>query len=78
MASLCGTFLFSFLVLNVLLTRLINRPILHLARAADAVSTGDFDIPEFPESRTDEIGQLGVSFNRMRRSLEEAMRMIKG
>jgi HAMP domain-containing protein len=78
MASLCGTFLFSFLVLNVLLTRLINRPILHLSHAADAVSTGDFTVPEFPEGRSDEIGRLGVSFNRMRRSLEEAMRMIKG
>lgn len=77
MLSLCAIFLVSYVVLNVALTRLIVRPISDMARAADQVSTGDFSVPEFGERRKDEVGGLAVSFNRMRRSLEQAMRMIE-
>ena len=49
---------------------------MQLSETADKVSTGDFDIPEFPETRKDELGDLAVSFNRMRRSLQQAMKMI--
>lgn len=74
--SLAALFALLYIVLNVLLSRLILRPVTDMAAAADQVSTGDFDIPEFPETRSDEIGRLGVSFNRMRRSLEQAIRLI--
>jgi protein-histidine pros-kinase len=47
-----------------------------MARAADAVSTGNFDVPELDASRRDEVGVLAASFNRMRRSLQTAMQMI--
>jgi HAMP domain-containing protein len=77
MLSLCAIFVLSYLVLNVALTRLIVRPISDMARAADRVSTGDFAVPEFAEGRKDEVGGLAVAFNRMRRSLEQAMRMIE-
>ena len=76
MASLCGVFVALFAVLNLMLGRMIVKPISDMSRAADEVSTGNFDIPEFEEKSRDEIGRLAVSFNRMRRSLEQAMRMI--
>jgi HAMP domain-containing protein len=76
MVSLCVLFLILYAVLNLVLSRLILRPVTELAWAADEVSTGNFEIPEFAETRRDEIGHLAASFNRMRRSLEHAMRMI--
>jgi HAMP domain-containing protein len=77
MGSLCAVFVVLYIVLNLMLSRMIVRPIAEMSRAADAVSTGDFDIPEFTESSKDEIGQLARSFNRMRRSLQQAMKMIE-
>ena len=78
MASLCGVFVVLYVVLNLMLSRMIVKPISEMSRAADEVSTGNFEIAEFPETQRDEIGRLGVSFNRMRRSLEQAMKMIGG
>jgi HAMP domain-containing protein len=77
MASLAAVFALVFLALNIMLSRMIVRPIQSMARAADEVSTGNFDIAEFPLRGNDEIGVLGASFNRMRRSLQKAMQMIE-
>lgn len=52
------------------------RPAKQIASLADRVSTGDLSVPEFKTSGKDEISQLGVSFNRMRRSLEKTMSML--
>ena len=76
MASLVFVFAVLYIVLNVMLSRMIVGPITRMAKAADDVSTGNFEIPEFAERRHGEIGQLGASFNRMRRSLQQAMKMI--
>ena len=77
MASLFGIFALVFIVLNVMLSWMIVQPIQRMARAADAVSTGDAAMAEFPEHGKDEISVLGASFNRMRRSLQKAMQMIE-
>jgi methyl-accepting chemotaxis protein len=77
MASLAGVFLVVFVVLNLMLSWLIVQPIRAMAKAADQISTGDFDVPEFAEKGTDEMSVLGSSFNRMRRSLDKAMQMIE-
>ncbi len=77
MASICVVFLVLYAVLNLMLGRIIVKPIAELSRAADEISTGNFNIPEFHEKATDEIGRLAVSFNRMRRSLEQAIKMIE-
>ena len=77
MGSLCGLFLVLYVVLNLVLTRTVIKPVTDLSLAADRVSTGDFGVAEFPEGRRDEIGRLAVSFNRMRRSLEQAIKMIE-
>ena len=78
MASLAVVFALVFVALNVMLNSLIVRPIREMARAADDVSTGNFDIAEFESGAKDEIAVLGSSFNRMRRSLQKAMKMLEG
>jgi HAMP domain-containing protein len=76
MASLAAVFAAVFVVLNIMLSWLIVRPIRRMSEAADKVSTGNFGVPEFKEKGRDEVAILGSSFNRMRRSLEKAMQMI--
>jgi protein-histidine pros-kinase len=78
MSLLAAVFVAVFLVLNVMLSWMIVRPIHRMSKAADRVSTGDFQIEEFSERGKDEIAVLGASFNRMRRSLQKAMQMIEG
>ena len=67
-----------FIALNLMLSWLIVQPIRAMSMAADKISTGDFNVPEFGEKGRDEMSVLGSSFNRMRRSLEKAMQMIDG
>lgn len=76
MASLAAVFVAVFIVLNIMLSWLIVRPIRKMSEAADRISTGDFAEPEFKDKGRDEMAVLGSSFNRMRRSLEKAMQMI--
>jgi len=78
MLSLGGIFLATFIVLNAMLSLLILRPISNMSEAADRISTGDFNLPEFPAHGSDEIAVLGSSFNRMRRSLQKAIKLIEG
>jgi HAMP domain-containing protein len=77
MASLVAVFVVVFVALNVMLSALIIRPIARMSHAADAVSTGNFEVAELPEAGKDEIALLGRAFNRMRRSLHKAMQMIE-
>jgi protein-histidine pros-kinase len=74
---LIGLFLFLFVALNLLLALLVVRPVRRLAVIADEVSKGNMDAPDFPSKGGDEISVLGTSFNRMRRSLVEAMNMLQ-
>ena len=77
MGSLAAIFVVTFLVLNVMLSVMIVRPIRNMSAAADKISTGDFDVPEFTKGGKDEISKLGTSFNRMRRSLQKALKLIE-
>jgi methyl-accepting chemotaxis protein len=76
MASLTGVFVVLFIILNIMLSYMIVRPITVMSDAADRMSTGDLEIPEFDESGRDEVSLLARSFNRMRRSLEKAISLI--
>ena len=76
MASLSGVFVVLFLMLNVMLSYLIVRPITQLSEAANEISTGNMDIPEFADKGNDEMALLSKSFNRMRRSLQKAISLI--
>ncbi|HEY2630512.1 MAG TPA: DUF3365 domain-containing protein, partial [Usitatibacter sp.] len=76
MGSLAAIFVVTFIVLNAMLSFMILRPITRMSSAADKISQGDFDVPEFGKGK-DEISTLGVSFNRMRRSLQKALKLIE-
>ena len=76
-SSLVAVFAIAFVLLNLALSRLIIHPIVRMARAAGQVSTGSFDVPEFSVTGRDEVAVLAVSFNRLRRSLEKAMRLLE-
>ena len=74
---LTGLFLVLFIALNLMLSTLVFRPIRKLGTIADQVSLGTMDAPEFPAKGRDEMAVLGQSFNRMRRSLVEALQMLE-
>jgi len=76
MASLIGIFLAIGIVLNVMLYLLVIRPVTALSKVANRVSLGEPDVPEFATNGRDEIGTLAKSFTRMRRSLDQAIKMI--
>jgi len=77
MISLGGVFLLFILAINLLLIFLVIRPVNKLSSMASSVSLGNSDITEFPVLGQDEIAELSVSFNRMGRSLLEAMKLLR-
>jgi HAMP domain-containing protein len=76
MSSLTVVFTVAFVLLNVMLTLFIVQPITQLSATAEMMSKGRLDVPDFSEKGRDEVSQLGQAFNRMRRSLEKAIRLI--
>lgn len=70
-----GMFALAILLINVLLSRAVIRPLNRMVTVADQVSTGHMDV-EFEQDSEDEIGQLAAAFNRMKLSLSMAMRML--
>ncbi len=76
MASLTAVFVVLFIILNIMLSILIVRPITDMSEAANEISTGNMEIPEFSDKGKDEVALLAKSFNRMRRSLEKAISLI--
>ena len=77
MGSLSAVFVALFIILNVMMSALIVRPITRMSEDANEISTGNMDIPEFSEKGGDEVSKLARSFNRMRRSLEKAIELIE-
>ncbi len=64
------------ILLNILLYRIVVRPVKKMSSIAHDVSMGKMDMPEFELKGKDEVASLSQSFNRMRRSLVNAMRLI--
>jgi HAMP domain-containing protein len=77
MAALAGVFLIILLIVDTLLRALVVKPVVGISEMASDVSMGKLDAPEYVRSSHDEIGSLATSFNRMRRSLQNAMRMLE-
>lgn len=75
-AALSATFALVVILTNIMLTRIVLRPVAYLSNMAEQVSLGDFAVPEYTPVSRDEISSLATSFNRMRRSLDSAMKMI--
>jgi len=63
-------------LLNILLHYVIIRPVRRISATATEVSLGNMDAPEIEPKGGDEVAELAHAFNRMRRSLANAMRMI--
>jgi len=77
MVSLTAVFAFIFVALNVMLWYMVIRPVTRLSRLADQLSQGDnMEVADFKVTSRDEIGVLAQSFNRMKKSLAEAMKML--
>lgn len=76
MASLISIFATIFIVINIMLNQFVVKRVREMAHVSDEISTGHMEVPEFSVSGKDEIADLSRSFNRMRRSLEKAMKML--
>lgn len=74
--DLAVIFAVGLVILNLTLYFTIARPVGRLSEMADQISLGQLDIPELPAEGHDEVAQLASSFNRMRRSLVTAMKML--
>jgi protein-histidine pros-kinase len=76
MTALSIVFVVLFVLLNVMLSLLVVRPIRMMSKAADQISTGSTDVADLKDTGRDEVAQLAKAFNRMRRSLEKAIQLI--
>ena len=76
MILLIAVFAAAFLVVNVLLYQLVVRPVRQIALVADKVSLGDRSVENFPQRGATEIVSVSRSFDRMRKSLEKALRLL--
>lgn len=72
---LAATFVLIIFCLNFLLKRFVIWRIIKIARTAQAVSRGDMKA-DFEENSQDEIGLLVIAFNRMKYSVEVAMKLL--
>ena len=77
MASLLGVLLAIAATLNLLLWWMFIRPVTRISALADRISLGDFGAADFVAHSRDEIGSLAMALSRMRRSLDQAMRMLE-
>jgi protein-histidine pros-kinase len=48
-----------------------------IARVANRLSLGDMSAEDFPQRGAEEIASLTRSFNRMRKSLDKALRLLE-
>jgi protein-histidine pros-kinase len=65
------------LIVNVIVYLLVVRPIRRIAGIAEEVSTGSVPGGDFPAGGSRELTVLTGSFNRMRTSLEKAMKLLE-
>jgi protein-histidine pros-kinase len=77
MLYLTAIFVIGLILLNVLLYFMIVRPASRLSQIADEVSRGNLQAPELNVTGKDEISILAASFNRMRVSLTQALKMLE-
>jgi HAMP domain-containing protein len=64
-------------VLDAVLIATVIRPVAKLSRVTDEISQGKIDVEDIPITGNDEISVLAASFNRMKRSLAKAIRLLE-
>ena len=74
--TLIAAFVSLLLTVNIILYVLVVQPLRRTVLIADKLSTGELSAPAFPTGGG-EIGALGRAFNRMRTSLEKAMKLLE-
>jgi HAMP domain-containing protein len=76
LGSLVAVFASLLLVVNLVLYLMVVRPVRRMAGIADRVSVGETSAPEFAETGGAEIVTLARAFNRMRKSLDKALKLL--
>lgn len=77
LTALTAVFVALLVVVNLILYFLVVRPVRRMAQIADQLSVGDTTAGEFPARGGQEIAALGRSFNRMRTSLDKALKLLE-
>lgn len=77
LSAVSVTGLVTLLAVNLALLLIVVRPITKISALANRVSKGEPGVPELPAKGNDEVSMLARSFNRMRVSLEKAIRMLE-
>lgn len=75
--ALAGVFILMAVILNIMLQQVVTKPVTRMAEIATKISLGDPSAEEISEKGKDEIAGLAAAFNRMRRSLERAMKLLE-
>lgn len=75
--SLVAIFLLLFLVINITIRKLVLRPVSRLTLMADEVSKGNLKSAEIKVSGKDELAEMTVAFNRMRRSVIKIVQLVR-
>jgi HAMP domain-containing protein len=75
--AMSAIFLILLLVVNALLRWMVVSPVIKMSEIAERVSMGDSSQPEYVHKGSDEIASLSQSFNRMRRSLDNALKLLE-
>jgi len=75
--SMSAIFLVLLLLVTALLQWMVVTPVIKMSEIAERVSMGDSSQPEYEHKGSDEIASLSRSFNRMRRSLDNALKMLE-
>jgi len=78
LGSLAAVFVALLLIVNLVLYYLVVRPVRRMAQIADRVSVGDSSAPQFSTGGGAEIAALARAFNRMRTSLDKALKLLEG
>ena len=74
--TLIAVFVALLIAVNIVLYLLVVQPLRRTVQIADKLSTGELSAESFPTGGG-EIGALGRAFNRMRTSLEKAMKLLE-
>ncbi|WP_020409226.1 Tll0287-like domain-containing protein [Hahella ganghwensis] len=76
MSLLIGVFILIAILLNIMLDFVVIKPVKKLSEKANEVSLGALEAEEMAVKGNDEISSLTQSFNRMHRSLANAVKML--
>ncbi len=75
--ALASVLIVTLVILNIMLRVIVVQPVTKLSGIADEISKGNLQVEDLPVKGADEIAGLTGSFNRMHRSLREAIKMLE-